>query len=378
MKKSVAITTMHAVLNYGSILQAYALFQYVKELGYDPFIVDYVFPNEYHLSLPKKTKKEPKINRWRAHINGICHRILKSDILRKKDLFKSFMSKMSISRRIESEKDILQNPPLADIYITGSDQVWNPTYIGDDDTFFLHWVPENRKKTKMSYGSSFGGCAVTSDFKKRIRPLLGDYKSISVRERVDILNDLNLSATQVLDPVFLLDKKQWKELISEKPIVKGKYILCYLLGYSFDPFPYAYDVIKKVENETGYQVVMIGGEPLNILKGYKLFNDCGPTEFLNLFYYSSFVITSSFHGTAFAINFEKPFISIVDDMKVEDERQKSIVRQVGLGEECILPKNTLLKKKFVINNTCVALNLEKERVLSRLFLANSLSQFDKE
>ena len=378
MSRTVAITTMHAVFNYGSILQTYALYQYIKELGYEPFIVDYVFPNDYHLSLFKKPKEEPKVNKWRAHLNGICHRILKLDISRKKRSLEDFMNKMKLSEKFKSEEELLLNPPLADIYVTGSDQVWNPYYIGNDNTFFLHWVPNVKKNNKISYGPSFGGGAISSDFINRITPLLQEYKAISVRERPQVLNRLNIPATQVLDPVFLLSKQQWKDIISDDPIVKGKYILCYLLGYSFNPFPYAYDVIKEIKKQTGFKVVMIGGEPLNILKGYQLFNDCGPEEFLNLFYYSSFVITSSFHGTAFAINFNKPFISIVDDKKVEDERQKNIIRQVGLGEDYILPKKTPVHGIKVSKlGVKVAPNLEEFRGESIQYLENSLKLYDE-
>ena len=378
MSKIVAITTMHAVFNYGSMLQAYALFQYIKGLGYNPFIVDYVFPNDYHLSLFKKPKEVPIVNKWRAHLNGVCHRVLKLDISRKKEAFEAFMNNMELSGKFKSEEELLHNPPLADIYVTGSDQVWNPHYIGNDNTFFLHWVPEEKKGCKISYGSSLGGGVISSDFINRIIPLLQEYKAISVRERAQVFNNLNISATQVLDPVFLLNCHQWKNIISDEPIVKGKYILCYLLGYSFNPFPYAYEVIRKIKKQTGYKVVMIGGEPLNILKGYQLFNECGPTEFLNLFYYSSFVITSSFHGTAFAINFNKPFVSIVDDKNVEDERQKNIIKQVGLGEDCILPKNSPLHGLRVLKKGVnIAPNLENTRSDSRLYLEHALKLIDK-
>ena len=375
--KTVAITTMHAVFNYGSILQAYALYRYIKDLGYNPFIVDYVFPNEYHLSIQKINEDDKKINKIRAHINGICYRIIKSNPSSKRILFENFMSNMTLSKKIRSKEEILLNPPIADIYVTGSDQVWNPYYIGNDNTFFLHWVPKDKKNFKISYAASLGGGKISSEFKNRIKPLLQEYAAVSVRERVNVLKELNIPAIQVLDPIFLLNQDQWKTMISNKPIVNGKYILCYSLGYSFDPFPYAYDVIKKIKKKTGYKVVMIGGEPLNILKGYRLFNDCGPEEFLNLFYYSSFVITSSFHGTAFAINFNKPFISITDDKKVEDERQRRIVELAGLGAECLLPKNSPTEKISIMGqDEKYPTNLEKEREASRTYLEYSLKLFD--
>lgn len=89
-----------------------------------------------------------------------------------------------------------------------------------------------------------------------------------------------------------------------------------------------------MQRKTGYKVVMIDADPINILKGYKLFNEIGPEEFISLFQNASYVITSSFHGTAFSINFEKPFITVVDDDKSnKDNRQISLIRELGVSLE---------------------------------------------
>ncbi|MDE6218486.1 MAG: polysaccharide pyruvyl transferase family protein, partial [Muribaculaceae bacterium] len=154
--------------------------------------------------------------------------------------------------------------------------------------------------------------------------------------------------------------------------------LCYLIGYSFNPFPYADEVIKKIKRATGYKVVMIAGEPINILRGYKVMNDCTPEEFLNLFYNASYVITSSFHGTAFAINFGIPFTSIVDNLSNNDNRQTSLISKVGMGSHGVLRKDEDLTNFIPMKTSdSYAPLLEECRESSQRYLLDSLKLINK-
>ena len=90
------------------------------------------------------------------------------------------------------------------------------------------------------------------------------------------------------------------------------------------------------------KVVMISPEATNILNGYKVLPNCGPIEFLNLFYHASYIITSSFHGTSFAVNFRKDFISIIDDSSAKDNRQISVIKKLGINQSCLVKKNSSL------------------------------------
>lgn len=371
--KTVAILTMHRVLNYGSILQTVALASYLESKKLNVVIIDYKFPNDYHRKIAsKRAVKEVNKNWIQRHLNGLCSRMLKVDDTRRQRLFNDFMSRhLRLSESYNTESDLQKAPVKADIYITGSDQVWNPRYIGDDLSFFLNWVPEGNRK--ISYGSSFGSVATPEYQAKRILPLLEKYEAISVREGNDIFQRENIRYEVVLDPTLLLSKEQWYKFINPVPLVKEKYILCYLIGYSYNPFPYVDKLVSFLHKKTGLKVVMIAGEPRNLLKGYKLFNDCGPEEFLNLFYYSSIVVTTSFHGTAFAINFHKPFLTIVDDKSSEDNRQQTIVNIVGLKQDCIVECNTPLENIQIPKlGDSIAPNLELVRQKSRNFLDSSI------
>ncbi len=372
MGKTVAIITMHRVFNYGSILQTVALSNYLKANGYNPLVIDYQFPNEYHHSVASRKAVEPTISWLRQHINGLCYRFINPDGNHKINGFNDYINQLSLTKSYNSEEELRKSPVEADIYLTGSDQVWNPRYVGKDLSFLLSWVSENHDGLKVSYGASFGAKWLDEEHISYIEPFLKDYDALSVREDNDILPKIGLKNNVVLDPTFLLNREEWGDSIDTSPIVKCKYILCYLIGYSFNPFPYADRVIRHIKKRTGYKVVMIAGEPLNILKGYKLINDCTPSEFINLFYNASYVITSSFHGTAFAINFGVPFTTIVNDESDTDNRQESLIKSVGLGNQGVLKKGTPMEQIPIMEKGMVAPDIEQRRKESQTFLLNAL------
>ncbi len=374
MKKTVAIITMHKVFNYGSILQTFALFRYISSLGYEVIIVDYKFPNEYHLSVAHKHSVEESNKNWgHQHLNGLCSRLLKINNNRKVELFNAFMKEnIKLSKPYSSAEELKSDSPKAEIYVTGSDQVWNPRYVGEDFSFALNWVSDNNTK-KISYAASFGVNLCPADFADKLAQHLKQYNRISVREYNKLLGDNDIKYEITLDPTFLLNRTDWCQFFEKDPIVKGKYLLCYLIGYSYNPFPYVNKLTEYIHKKSGLKVVMISGEPINFLRGYKLFNDCGPKEFLNLFYNASMVLTTSFHGTAFAINFNKPFITVIDDKSSNDNRQRNLVELVGLGESHILECNTPFKDVTIPSITVeYAPKLEEVRLSSQKFLKHSL------
>lgn len=371
IKKTIAIITMHRVLNYGSILQTLALSKYLESIGFNPVVVDYKFPNEYHKSVARRGAVQQDERWFRAHLNGLCNRMIKPNYVHKNNGFSDILNKnLKLTRSYENEEEITKHPVDADIYLTGSDQVWNPRWIGKDLTFLLSWVPENKKR--IAYGASFGAKRLSQEELSYFEPWLKKYDALSVRENNEILPKVGLKNQIVLDPTFLLDREAWHDMFDSNPIINEKYILCYLIGYSFNPFPYAYDVIRYIKRKTGYKVVMIAGEPLNILKGYKIINDCTPSEFLNLFYNASYIVTSSFHGTAFAVNFGIPFTTIVDDKTDNDNRPTSLLEFVGLGVKGILRKGQSLKKFNIMPANYSASLLEYRKDESKKFLIKSL------
>lgn len=350
MARKVNILTMHAVLNYGSYLQTLATYKFVEGLGFKPLIVDYRYPTKYHLTHSKNfvaRKKQTSIENkpfYEKVFSKLACWLIRPNVDKKKDKFAVFYQKhVQMTRPYYTEDELKKNPPQCDICIAGSDQIWNPLFIHHDKSFFLAWAPDGCKK--ISYASSVTIKEMPDEFIEDYKSALSSFAYISVREGSSFLqNLLHREVKTVLDPTFLLNKNEWTQYFSPKPLVKGDYILCYILSYSYNPYPYIYELIEKVRKELGLPVVIIDGKPSLIYKGYKVFVNAGPSEFLNLFYNAKFVITTSFHGTAFAINFNKNFLSVINDLSQNDNRICSLAEQVGIVETCVIRKNTPLNK----------------------------------
>lgn len=338
MKVSVAIITMHSVKNFGSYLQAIATYNIFKERGYNPFIVDYFFPNEIHLRTGyyryKRKSIEEKTSFFKRLLRYLCKRYLRVNNEVRSKCFDDFYQEVLFSRHYSSSSELSSNIPQADIYVSGSDQIWNPDYVGTDTSFLLSWAPE--EKTKISLASSFANTELPNELVSTYKQYLSRYNSISIREESKKLQDLlGIKADVVLDPTMWITKDLWKKQYIKEPIIKEDYIACYILGYAINPYPFVYKLISKIKKSTGCKrVVIIDGHPEDILKGYRIVSNIGPREFLNILYYSKYIISSSFHGTAFAINFEKPFSSLVSN-KFSDNRQKSLLKMLSLEDRMV-------------------------------------------
>lgn len=367
---------MHAVCNYGSYLQTYALSAFLKEHGWDSEIINYRFPTAYHKSIAKEKGSEVPPPTWlQCKIAGICARIVHLDsglrLRRMDDFYEKNIHLTRPYHDAESLKNILQD---SDVYITGSDQVWNPEWTGKDYSFLLSWVKDD--KHKISYASSFAVKELPKEVATDYKKYLSRYDAISIRETSDILDKMGVVKYKVvLDPTFLLKRKQWDLIIPEERLHKKKYILCYILRYMYDPFPYAHKVIKWLKRVTGYDVVYIGPEVEFLIKGYKIYPNCGPLEFLNLFRNAEFVVTSSFHGTSFAINFEKPFFTLIKSTDTLDNRQLSLINLLHLPTKCVIKKGTPINElempKIDYSKTP---QIEICRKESQDFLLNELSK----
>lgn len=324
----IGILTMHRVKNYGSALQAYALQQILFMLGKENEIIDYVYPNERHIKIPflRKIIFLLKCRMYWLIRGKEKHEIDKYDIFIDKYLKiskKQFRSPISLKYCCSKY----------DIYMTGSDQVWNNRWLNGDTSFFFPFI-NGKKKIKISYAASLGSIN-TSD--KNIRKWISnikDYRYISVREsngRDLIKKHTNIDSEVVLDPTLLLRKEEWLKYFKNNEY-QDKYILIYILSYAWDPMPYANDFIEYYANSLKLPVKIITA-PDNIINKHpewELLKDVGPIEFINFFSNANLVITSSFHGTAFAVNFEVPFYSILENENPKDDRQLSLLKLLDL------------------------------------------------
>ncbi len=318
----IGIITIHRLYNYGTNLQAYALQHYIEEkYGARVEIVDYLFPNRYH------KKNAPFLQKFRAWLGRA-----KADILQKKlwlkYKFRVFQKKhYHLTQKTYKSKEVFKDSELSfDLYVTGSDQVWNPQTLKNDPIMYCSFAPEDARR--ISFGASFSTTDYPLEYKESARIMLNKYSHIGVREKtaLKVLKSIGVNSKipQVCtcDPTLLLDKKDYHLLsIKSKLKIKKKYILVYKLGYSYNPEPALSTAIKEAKSNLNIEVLVIGHPSGFEYKGMvKYLEAVGPYDFLWLFEHATYVITSSFHGTIFSIINRKPFIAIIPHGKNEDSR----------------------------------------------------------
>lgn len=371
--KTLGIITIHKIHNYGSVLQAYALQQVCQELGYHVEIIDYTFPNSFQFGNKYQILGDTQPNEplWIKILFAISLKKQHNGI----DLFVKNYLHLS-QKSYKSPDALMDDPPHFDVYLTGSDQVWSPRHTNGDPTFLLQFAPKDR--IKIAYAASIGSNYIPKELRQRYRELLVRYQSISVRESSgkSIIRDLIGKESQVvLDPTLLLTKDEWNRIAKPERLVKGPYILCYFLNYSFNAFPYVDELARRIQRQTGYQLVMVARPPhyFTLTKTiYKI--GASPEEFLALVRDAELVLTTSFHGTAFAVNYGRPVYTVVKDRESDDSRQMQLMKSLGLQDNILTLKDDLPSaENSQYDYVREQQQLEKLRQDSILFLTKSLS-----
>lgn len=324
----IGLATIYNVPNYGSVLQTYATQELLKSLGHDIEVIQYDYFNKrYYKELGYGPSWKEKFYPLKSFFMPWC----------KTAILKRFRRKhLNFTKPFKSFEALTENDWSSyDAFVVGSDQVWNTKFLLGDPSFLLQFVPDG--KPRFSFSSSFATKSVNVKYEKLFKEELSKFCALSVRELngVDIIQkQLNIDKpVQVtLDPTLLLTKIQWLSKFPAKIRTQTKpYILYYMLPYAFEPRPYIYDVVKYFKNKMECDVVALEGirdsRDCKIVEFIDADNSTVP-EFLDLFANASLVVTSSFHGTAFALNFGIPLISVVPD-NAGDDRQTTLIKNLG-------------------------------------------------
>lgn len=360
----IGIMTWFRYYNYGTVLQAYALQEKVKSYKYEPYLIDY---------MPKGTNIQ--INDIRTFYNCACEKLLNKRYSSNYNKFDAFVSNY-IDKTVPCNSYV-ELKDIADDYsafICGSDQIWSPDNF--DFNYFLPFASENKI---ISYAPSIGKDKINSDIlSKKMSELISRFKYLSVREEKgkNIIKELcELDAQVVVDPTLLLNAKEWSKLIDkklEKSLLNKKYILCYFLG----PSNKYYTSVTKCANENGYSIINV--PTLNNQK-LNFFNpdiEIGPIEFLTFLKNASLVMTDSFHGTIFSINFNVDFYTYKrfkdNDKRSQNSRIVDILKKLDLSNRMIDPHS--LKDSTSIDYDSINIKVEKIRNDSATFLSESLKK----
>lgn len=305
--KKIGIITIHNSPNYGACLQSFALYKYISSKeGIDCEIIDLHRPH-YKDFIPSKIYVP-----YRSSTNTLRNRIkcfIKSFMKWRKnpplysqdaiEKFNRFNGLIKLSKPYRGIDELYANPPQYDLYVTGSDQLWNPSQNYCLEPYFLTFAPKGAKK--ISYAASIGITNLMENEKRDFKKWLGSYNDISVREeQAKLLLETfvdNKYITQVDDPTFLLTVDEWKR-IAIYPQQQSPYILLFTLSFSPELLTYT----LKLGKESGLEITNLAQiQPKSTNNEYKSVVDAGPREFLGYIANAELVITDSFHCTVFSI-----------------------------------------------------------------------------
>ena len=323
------LVTFYHLHHYGALLQAAATQRALESLGWECETIDY-FVNQDNRILKPPTSLGRAAND--AH-SALHYRALRRRWLRFEEFAKTHLA--LTSRRYASWEELRDAGLPYDLLISGSDQIWNPTIFPDgrfDPVFFGTFSPLR----KIAYAPSFGVSHIPEGMEAELKGYLDGFSYLSVRERQgrEIVREIaGREAAVVLDPTLLLTAAEWSALAAAPPR-QGAYILCYCIARPGPLEPY----IQRLAEETGLPVLQLCGTRRGVHPKAKLILDAGPAEFLSLFQNAAYVCTNSFHGTAFAVQFQRPFFTSVAPAELqepESSRTFSLLSRLGLTERIV-------------------------------------------
>ena len=295
--KTAAFITVHVGFNFGSKLQAIATSEILKKLGYYPICVNYLPPRVTHKRYWKTALYSP--------IKFIKKLIFYPIHLRAEHNFDRYLTKYcKLSTPFYACDCYNKSCPKADVYVAGSDQIWNFNHNEGKD---IHYFFDGIEGKKIAFASSVGMTSIPTNYALYMKEQLSQFTAISVREQsaVELLNSIGIKATQVLDPTFLLDKEEWKGFASKR-LVDSPYVFVYL-PYNIKDKELVYRTVRKISKEKCLKVVTYSNYFMHESLADQTICFVNPGDVLSLLIHADVVVTNSFHGTAFSINLNKQF-----------------------------------------------------------------------
>ena len=364
--KQVKVITRHTPSNYGSLLQSIATQRVIESLGYDCQIIDYRIPWEQGIK-----RVQTLLNQKESWNSSFLKRLLYKVVSTPNELIaelaftkmqKKYLKLTNICTTVDELKKL-----RADVFVTGSDQVWGPLMNGKyDKSYFLSFVDGDAKK--ISYAASFGKISFDTDVENEYYSMLNKYQHITVREKSakKLLEKIGVACEgQVLDPTLLLNQDQWSSYI--KNDYKQEYVLVYQIHNNKQLDLYA----KKFAEKMGLPLIRVAPYLHQISRSgcLKLLPDIG--EFLSYIKNCKYMVTDSFHGTAFAINFNKQFVEILPTNGT-GTRNQSVLELTGLVDRVVTDLNDFSITNKNIDYVSVNRIIAQEREKSKFILKKML------
>lgn len=366
----IGLLAFQNAINFGAVLQMYSLKKRLEKLGHDVEVINY---------FSKSTEMGNGLNRTPYLSKNTNLRLLKYSYLKIKFMktqkmwekkyhkFKSFRDiYLNISKNTYHSIHDFNKEIHYDTIIVGSDQVWNPNITDGFDPVFFCDFNENIQINKVAYAASCGSVSTIKENSEEFYSLIKNFDSISVREEeLNNFIELERMSNRTLDPSLLTTKEEYNEIAiipSEKD---------YLLIYRMQENKELYEVAKNIAAKRNLQIIELGFSPFKKDPGIKYIEDASPVEFLGLFKEASFVVTNSFHGTAFSIIYNKQFYTVPH--RSVGQRMINLLELLNLNNRLILKADQInFEELKEIDFEPVNLLLKVEIDKSMNYLENSL------
>lgn len=257
---------------------------------------------------------------------------------KKREKINSFIEENIKLYKVASD-DLFELNDSFDVFVTGSDQVFNPEITGNEAAYYLAFS----RKARFSYAASFGKNSIPKASIDLVKKELEKFTRISVREIDGVLLTKELigkDAQVNIDPTMLLSGEEWRLLELPPKKIKMPYILLYNMLTS----EYLFDIADQLCQKLNIKVIVVNYKSHRLRNKYKRFNyfeSLSPQEFLWVIDHASYVLTSSFHGTVFSILFHKQFLDILPTNEPRNIRITNLLEIVGLSERYYLSGDVL-------------------------------------
>ena len=372
--KRVGLLTSHASMNFGGLLQAYALKETIKGMGYDCEIINYK-PQVHDI------KKHPLqfVLQRKGFIKKSFFGVTHYNELRKRMVLISNFRKKYYNIEdsyVVTEEMLSEESKKYDALCVGSDQLWNLSQKDNENRVYM--LDFDYSCPSISYGISFGdGLQIKKKEIQDSLPLIRRFRHISVREREGqtFLSENNINAELVLDPTLMVRSNFWNAFKRKEKLVENPYIFIYGFENANQKYVDLIEAARKASKKLNKQVINPIMTPDLSYAGFTNMPICGPIEFINLVENANLVITNSFHGTIFSCLFNIPFISIRSKLSGKDTRKTNLLHLLCMEDRNVYWEDEWNWNEIMnMDNSKVDNQLNELREKSRHYLENALQE----
>lgn len=350
----IGILTVHRAINVGAVLQCYALQEVLKSMGHDVWVIDY------------RQEKVERVDRtvydWRKRLNMLWHGHPRGFLFYRRiqklaaKSYKRYDDFISQYLRLTDPCDKDHIPTDFDYYVIGSDQLWNSNIFCYHDEVFWGNFAHSADSKIVAYAPSSSARNLKESDQNFLRRSLGNFSCLSVREQevaVYLQEHFQMDVKTVLDPTLLANRRVWDNLKTGKHHGEK-----YLLVYGARPYHgnpnILYDMAEPLARQLGCEV---RGLHYDILP-----------DFVDLISNATAVVTSSFHGVAFSLIFNRPLYAVKYSDE-QDARYVNLLQRIGAAEMIVDAEDLLspFHNDYRHINTC----LVEEREQSSNYLLNA-------